>query len=111
MTSFPSTDTKKNLKNVGAINSDGTLNTALIRNKIGEDFAADARYLAEDGMKKRAVHMSTFVSSHAIIANVSLVLCICVHTIVITIIRHCVDLLYFIHHNLFPEYIYASVHR
>jgi len=58
MTSFPSTDTKKKLKNVGAINSDGTLNTALIRNKIGEDFAADARYLAEDGMKKRAVHMS-----------------------------------------------------
>lgn len=41
-----------------AILPNGKVNVSLIEREIAQDLSADARYHAEDGMKKRAIHMS-----------------------------------------------------
>lgn len=54
------TDRKKmHRKHTGsAILPNGKVNISLIQHEIARDLSADARYHAEDGMKKRAIHMS-----------------------------------------------------
>jgi len=42
----------------GAILPDGRVNIAFLQHEIASDLSNDARYSAEDGMKKRAVHLS-----------------------------------------------------
>ena len=49
-------------KRIGAILPDGKLNVSLIQREIAHDVASDARYIAEDEMKKRAIHMSEFAA-------------------------------------------------
>jgi len=56
--SYPSTYDKAKLKNKGAILPGGKLNVSLIQREVSNDISSDNRYYAEDGMKKRAIHMS-----------------------------------------------------
>ena len=51
-------NSKRNTKPLGAILPDGRINTALLQREIANELAADARFSAEDVMKKRAVHIS-----------------------------------------------------
>jgi hypothetical protein len=43
---------------VGAILPDGRINVSKLEREIANELANDSRFIAEDGMKKRAVHMS-----------------------------------------------------
>jgi len=43
---------------MSAILPDGSLNVDLLTKEIHSDLARDAKYKAEDGMKKRAVYCS-----------------------------------------------------
>jgi hypothetical protein len=42
----------------GAILPNGKINLKLIQREVANDIENDARYSAQDAMKKRAVHMS-----------------------------------------------------
>ena len=44
----------------GAILPDGRVNIEFLQREIASDLSNDARYSAEDGMKKRAVHLSKY---------------------------------------------------
>jgi hypothetical protein len=45
----------------GAILPDGRVNIDFLQREIASDLSNDARYSAEDGMKKRAVHLSKYL--------------------------------------------------
>ena len=51
---------KQQTRIVGAILPDGRINVSLLEREIVNELADDARFSAEDGMKKRAVHMSEY---------------------------------------------------
>jgi hypothetical protein len=50
----------KLMKNQAAILSDGSVNVELLVTEIQAELLNDAKYKAEDGMKKRAVQISEF---------------------------------------------------
>jgi hypothetical protein len=52
---------KKSAKDVScAILPDGRVNVAFLQREIASDLSNDARYSAQDDMKKRAVHLSKY---------------------------------------------------
>jgi hypothetical protein len=48
----------KETKNLSAIDADGRLNVSIIQRNVANDIAMDKQHHSEDGMKKRAIHMS-----------------------------------------------------